>query len=168
MNKKLNRLIDDSNQKEDTLRALKEELEMLQNIDNGDKATISRVKREVAEQRSDYGSPERLYQGNIGEQLMDVKALKKAYDYTSVASIAEKREVLLNKIELVEHRLLECEVANEQYQEMISRLWLKNRVDDKRLHHEMVNKQNNMDNALRSLKELNRVESDRALQINNM
>ena len=54
---------------------------------------------------------------------MDVKALRKAYDYTSVASIAEKREVLLNKIELVEHRLLECEVVNEQYQEMIIRLW---------------------------------------------
>ena len=108
MNKKLNRLVNESNQKEDTLRALKEELNMLQNIENGDNATISKVKRKVAEQRSDYGSPERLYQGNIGEQLMDVKALKKAYDYTSVASIAEKREVLLNKIELVEHRLLEC------------------------------------------------------------
>ena len=161
MDKKLNILIDESNQKEDTLRALNQELAMLQNIDNGDKATISKVKRKVAETISDYGSPERLYQGNIGEQLMDVKALKKAYDYTSVASIAEKREVLLNKIELVEHRLLECEVVNEQYQEMIGRLWQKNRVDDKRLHHEMINKHNNMDNALRSLKELNRVESDR-------
>ena len=61
MNKKLNKLIDDSNQKEDTLRALKEELGMLQGIDNGDKATITRVKREVAEQQADYGSPERLY-----------------------------------------------------------------------------------------------------------
>ena len=54
---------------------------------------------------------------------MDVKALKKTYDYTSVESIAEKKEVLLNKLELVEARLFEADTANEQYEAMIAKLW---------------------------------------------
>ena len=88
---------------------------------------------------------------------MDVKSLKKAYDYTSVGSITEKREVLLNKIHLVEHRLLEAEIAQDRYQEMISKLWRANNVDDKKLHHELINKHQNMDNVLLSLSDLNRV-----------
>lgn len=168
MTKKLDRLVDESNTKEDKLRVLREELEMLQGIDNRDKATIIRVKHEVEVKKKDYYSPERLFQGKIGDQILDVAALRKAYDYTSVESIAEKKEVLVNKIHLTEQRLIECETMNEQYEGMITKLWRESTIDDKLIHHELVNKHNNMDHILESLNDLNMIENNRVLQINNM
>jgi hypothetical protein len=62
----------------------------------------SRVLHDVKKRGAHLGSPERVYQAQTAEMLMDGKALSSAFDYTSLESIFEKKQILKAKLILVE------------------------------------------------------------------
>jgi len=50
----------------------------------------------------EMASPERIYQQKMYDQLMDVKAMQKEFDFTNMGSIYEKKQILMRKVDLVE------------------------------------------------------------------
>ena len=50
---------------------------------------------------------------------MDVKAMQKEFDFRSLASIYEKKQVLIRKNELVEQRLAEAEMKGKEHAKML-------------------------------------------------
>jgi hypothetical protein len=62
----------------------------------------TRVLESVKKREAHLASPERVYQMQTHEQLMDAKALSHAFDYSSLESIFEKKQILKGKLILVE------------------------------------------------------------------
>ena len=62
---------------------------------------------------------------------MDVKAMTKEFDFTSMGSIYEKKQVLIRKNELVEQRLAEVEMKGQSHAKMLNQLQLKHYEDTK-------------------------------------
>ena len=67
-------------------------------------------------------SPDKIYQGTVAERLMDVKAMKETFDFSSIESIIKCKETLRSKIALVEKRQRENERENFTYLQMLQKL----------------------------------------------
>jgi len=52
----------------------------------------------------EFKSPDRIYRDRIEEQIMDIKASKHTFDWASITSMIEKKEVLKNKLAILQPR----------------------------------------------------------------
>ena len=85
----------------------------------------------MEEKDAEMASPARLFQQKMVDQIMDVKAMSKEFDFTSMGSIYEKKQVLIRKNELVEQRLAEVEMKGQSHAKMLNQLQLKHYEDTK-------------------------------------
>ena len=86
------------------------------------------------EQHDAYmGTPEKLFQQTICDQIMDVKALSGHFDYTNLGSIYEAKQTLQRKVALVEDRLKNAELQNSTYSKMLNHM--------EQIHHEQTKEQ---------------------------
>lgn len=102
MVRKLNELDNKNKQKVSHLENLKKELLVFQQHRGKELAMETKVLETVKKRQAEMSSPERVYQQQISDQVLDANALSSAYDFSSAESVFEKKQILKGKLILVD------------------------------------------------------------------
>jgi DNA-binding transcriptional regulator YbjK len=89
---------------------------------------------------------------------MDADATSGHFDYSSISSILQRKQVLLQKLTVVEKKQKEEENLNAQYLKQKQKLELRNLVEERQM--DLVGqKEQNLDTVAKELAEMNIIEN---------
>ena len=109
----------------------------------------------------------KCYQHTLSDTLMDADATSGHFDYSSISSILQRKQVLYQKLTVVDKKQKEEESLNAQYLKQKEKLELRNLVEGRQMDL-ADQKETNLETVATELAEMNIIENQRKYQVDSL